>query len=129
MALIDSLNANNLIRTPEGVAIWLEVKKLYPDAALPKKIWKHRNPLRNDESAALAEVMKDAKAKQQADSTELAAPQGAGVWGQQLHFSWDVVVRALYLPVDANAKSSTKTMTFQRFWTHVVDSTSPPRLP
>ena len=122
MALTESLKANNLIRTPEGVAIWLEVTKLYPDAALPKKVWKHRNPLHKDESAALAEVMRDAKAKQQPESTDSAAPQGAGVWGQQLHFSWDVVVRALYIPVDANAPSSTKRMTFKRFWTDVVDS-------
>ena len=117
------MKTNNLIRTPEGVAVWLEVKNCYPNAALPKHVWKHRDPLHKEESAALAEVMKDAKAKQQPDPTESAAPQGAGTWSQQLHFSWDVVFRELYLSADTNVKDSTNRIIFKNFWTDVVDST------
>lgn len=126
VALIGALKTNNLVRTPEGVAVWLEVKDCFPDAALPKHVWKHRDPLHKEESSALAEVMKDAKAKQQPELTESAAPQGAGTWSQQLHFSWDVVLRELYLSTDAdadaNVKRSNGRMTFKKFWHDVVDS-------
>ena len=131
VAVIEALKTNNLVRTPEGVAVWLEVKDCYPNAALPKHVWKHRDPLHKEESTALAEVMKDAKAKQQPEPTESAAPQGAGTWNQQLHFSWDVVLRGLYLSADANAhvKRLNERMTLKRFWNDVVDSEPSPSSP
>lgn len=122
IAVIDSLKANNLIRTAEGVALWLEVRNCYPDAVLPKNVWKHRDPLCRDEAASLAAVMKDARAKQQQDLNESTAPQGAGTWSQQLHFSWDVLLRELYLPAFGDAKTSSKRMTFAKFWADVVES-------
>jgi DNA polymerase phi len=122
IAIIESLKANNLIRTPEGVAVWLEVQRCFPDVSLPKKIWKHRDPLYKDEVTALAEVMKDARAKQQPDSEESVATQGAGTWSQQLHFSWDVVLRELYSSADQKVKSLTKRIPFDMFWSIVVDS-------
>lgn len=128
IALIESLKANNLVRTPEGVAVWLEVKSCYPNAVLPKDVWKHRDPLCKDEATSLAEVMKDARVKRQPESGELIAPQAAGTWSQQLHFSWDVALRELYIPADPDAKASTKRMTFAMFWTNVVDSKLSPHL-
>jgi DNA polymerase phi len=122
LTLIDSLKANNLIRTPEGVAVWLEVKNRYPDVVLPKSVWKHRDPLNKDEATALADVMKDAKAKQQPQSDESFAAQGAGTWSQQLHFSWDVVLPELYAPAREDAKVRSKRMNFAKFWADVVDS-------
>ncbi len=122
IAIVESLRANNLVRTPEGVAVWLEVRSCYPDAVLPKTVWKHRDPLCRDEAASIAEVMKDARAKQQPDSGEAAGAQGAGTWSQQLHFSWDMVLRELCLPAVRDVKVSSKRMTFAKFWADVVDS-------
>lgn len=121
-AIVDSMNANRFIRTPEGVAVWLEVRSCYPEALLPQSVWKHRDPLRVSEVNSLAEVMKDARAKQQPSTEESTAPQGAAAWSQQLHFCWDVVLRELYLTVEKNVKVSTKRITFARFWDTVVDS-------
>ena len=104
------------------MAVWLEVRSSYPDAALPKNVWRHRNPLCTDEAASLSEVMKDARAKQQPGSSDYVASQGAGTWSQQLHFSWDVILRELYLSTSQNAKISSKRVTFAKFWAAVVDS-------
>jgi DNA polymerase phi len=116
------MKINNLVRTPEAVAVWLEAKSCYSDAALPKDVWKHRDPLYRDETASLSEIMKDARAKQQPTFEETIAAQGAGNWSQQLHFSWDVLLRELYLPALGDTQVSAKRMTFANFWAAVVDS-------
>jgi DNA polymerase phi len=122
LAVVESLKANNLVRTPEGVAVWLEVRTSYPEATLPKHIWKHRNPLCKAEVTSLSEVMKDAKAKQQqSESGESNASQGAGTWSQQLHFSWEVILRELFLPASHDQKASSERISFVKFWADVVD--------
>lgn len=120
--VVESMKANSLVRTPEGVAVWLAVRSHYPDAALPKNVWKHRDPLCRDEAVSLSDVMKDARAKRQPDSEDATTPQGSGVWSQQLHFSWDILLDELYLPAIHDAKVSTKRMNFANFWTDIVDS-------
>ncbi len=122
VAVVESLKANSLVRTPEGVAIWLEIRTCFTDAVLPKRIWKHRDPLCKDEAALLSDVMKDAKAKQLTESGESTTSQGAGTWSQQLHFSWDVILSSLFLPVVQTRKVSSKRITFAEFWSDVVDS-------
>ena len=122
VAVIESLKANSLVRTPEGVAIWLEIRTCFADAALPKSVWKHRDPLCKGEAALLSDVMRDAKAKQLTNSGESATSQGAGTWSQQLHFSWNVILGNLFLPAVQNSKVSSKRITFAEFWTDVVDS-------
>ncbi len=122
VAVVESLKTNSLVRTPEGVAIWLEVSTCFADAALPKGIWKHRDPLCKEEAPLLSGVMKDAKTKQLTDSGEFATSQGAGTWSQQLHFSWDVILSSLFLPTVQNEKASSKRITFAEFWTDIVDS-------
>lgn len=122
LAIIESMEANNLVRTPEGVAVWLRVRSCYPETALPKHVWKHRDPLSKAEADSLSEVMKDARAKPQPESSDPSAPQGAGTWSQQLHFSWDVILRDICLPASGDEKVSNKRMTFEKFWANVVDS-------
>lgn len=122
LTIIEALKSNNLVRTPEGVAVWLEVKSCYPDAALPENVWKHRDPLCKDEATSLAEVMRDASGKQQPSCDDSTASQGAGTWSQQLHFAWDVVLRELYSAIDGEGKGSSKRIKFLKFWTDVVDS-------
>lgn len=122
VAIVELLKANSLVRTPEGVAIWLEIRTCFADAALPKSIWKHRDPLCKEEAALLSDVMKDAKAKQLTDSGETATSQGAGTWSQQLHFTWDVILSSLFRPAAQNSKVLSKRITFAEFWIDVVDS-------
>jgi len=67
--------------------------------------------------------MKDARAKQQQpESGESNALQGTGTWSQQLHFSWEVILRELSLPATHGAKASSERISFAKFWADVVDS-------
>ena len=56
--LVEKLRATNLIRTPEGVAIWLTIRSLASEFRLPKGIWRDQDPLCVPELPSLAKVMK-----------------------------------------------------------------------
>ena len=103
------------------MAIWIEIKQRYPDASLPKKVWKHRDPLNKSEAEALGEVMKDARPTKPGESGEEPQSQGAGTWSQQLHFAWDIVLREI-LEVDGLKVKGSKRLEFAKFWKKVVDS-------
>jgi DNA polymerase phi len=126
LSIIQSLEANKLILTPEGVAIWLEVRSLYPDTHLAKNIWKHRDPLHRHEPPVLAQIMKDARANDKPASEQPNPPQSTGTWSQHLHFSWNVLLRELYRSSDGAKDASSKRMTFAVFWRDVVGGAFPP---
>ena len=128
LTLIEVLSTNQLIRTPEGVAIWLEVQALFPDAIghadLPEKShsWKHGDPLHRKDSISLADIMKDAKPKQ-TSSDGPSESQGTGMWSSQLHFAWGVVFGELYKEFDQpkDGKKKGRRIEFKTFWLQVVD--------
>ena len=131
--LIQELSTHELIRTPEGVAIWLEVRSLFPgavshtDVSEKSRSWKHGDPLHHKASSSLADIMKDAKLKQ-TDPESQAESQGTGMWSAQLHFAWDVVLRELYqesYPL-TEGKDKTRRISFKSFWLQVVDGESKP---
>lgn len=124
---IETLIAEKLIRTPEGVAIWLTAKKAYPDSKLSKHAWKHSHPLASKDIQALAGVMKNARSQEQ--DAEFGA-QGSTSWSASLHFVWTVVLRFLFeqdrqVPSKAKDKNQKKDLvelvTFDQFWKVVVD--------
>jgi DNA polymerase phi len=115
-SLITTLVRHKLLRTPEGVAIWLNQE----DANLrlqSSTLWKHGSPLSRKGASTLANIMKDAK-PQQADSDASMDSQGKAMWSPQLHFAWDVVLRELYNEIKDDRLS------FQDFWLQVVDRKS-----
>lgn len=127
--IVEKLTANKLIRTPEGLAIWLEVSANFPDAKLPKHVWKHRDPLSKGDISLLADVMKDAKARDNSDEDEHKS-QGKAIWSAQLHFAWDVVLARLYSQAadiasstrnGTHQKSDHKTINWEKFWSKAVE--------
>ncbi|KAI1610550.1 DNA polymerase phi subunit [Exophiala viscosa] len=125
---IETLSANKLIRTPEGVAIWLTTVRVFPHAKLPKSTWKHGDPLAKKDVVLLADILKDARTQPEADSDSEA--QGSARWSASLHFAWDVVlgelIRESSPPVDGNKNATNGTkknerITFDIFWKKVVD--------
>ena len=124
--IIDVLNTHKLIRTPEGVAIWLTARKAFPHASLSKHVWKYSHPLAAKDVHNLAEVMKNARTQQSED--EFGA-QGSTSWSASLHFVWTVVLNLFYERstngTAANGSSKPKagheTVSFSEFWKVVVD--------
>jgi DNA polymerase phi len=127
--IVENLIANKLIRTPEGVAIWIAVTRRFPKAKLPTSAWKSGDPLARKDISALSDILKDARAHQGPQSSELSA-QGSARWSPNLHFAWDVVLAAVFRNAPAKIENGMngknpplegKKITFDVFWNTVVD--------
>ncbi|KAH9845802.1 DNA polymerase V-like [Teratosphaeria destructans] len=55
-SLIDSLNTSGMLKTAEGIAIWLSVASKDTDL-LPKGIWHKKDPLSSDERPTLKKIL------------------------------------------------------------------------
>ncbi len=123
---VEVLVANKLIRTPEGLAIWLTTARLFPDAKLPKAVWKHGDPLATKDVNLLADILKDARSQPQADAESEA--QGSARWSATLHFAWDVVLGELFRDLGPSShnglhyvEDKNGRVTFALFWQKAVD--------
>ncbi|RAK82890.1 DNA polymerase V [Aspergillus costaricaensis CBS 115574] len=120
---LERLCLNDLARTPEGVAIWLAAKDLFPEVKFPSKVWKHDDPLDAKERNQLAKVMKESSS---ADSESEGGnkAKSSGVWNSKLHFAWDTVISRLAdAPTkESKSKGSSSRISFADFWTEVVDN-------
>jgi DNA polymerase phi len=110
--VIKALSSRKLIRTPEGVAIWLAARKSYPEADSSHHVWKHKHPLARKDISSLAEIMKNARSEQVQDGHDA---QGAATWSASLHFAWLVVLASLH------EDSTRGSVGFEEFWNVVVD--------
>ncbi|EXJ61462.1 uncharacterized protein A1O5_11778 [Cladophialophora psammophila CBS 110553] len=129
LEISESLVATKLIRTPEGVAIWLVTSRRFPNAKLPKSAWKSGHPLAKKDVNILADILKDARVQQAEGESELNA-QGSARWSANLHFAWDIVLAETFPNTpDASgdrkgAKKSARNdnkLAFDLFWKVVVD--------
>lgn len=117
---LEQLCMRDLARSPEGVAIWLATKDMFPEATFPSKIWKHDDPLDTKERNSLSKIMKESGAAANDGEAKVNTAKTSGVWNNKLHFAWDAVISRTSLEV--KDKSNKSRMTFIDFWTEVVDS-------
>ncbi|KAJ5123637.1 hypothetical protein N7448_009734 [Penicillium atrosanguineum] len=116
-AALSRLCEYNLAATPEGVAIWLAARDMFPKANFPSKTWKHDDPLDHKERGSLSKIMKESSTEQE-DGNKA---KSSGVWNSKLHFAWEAV---LSRTSDENPKSKNKhaRLSFADFWLEVVDN-------
>ncbi|KAL1960089.1 hypothetical protein VTO42DRAFT_261 [Malbranchea cinnamomea] len=107
--IISSLCQHNLVKTPEGVAIWLAALDSPLKVKLPSGVWQHESPIDVREKATLSKIMRESSEPQSAAENA----QNSGVWNPKLHFAWEVILPKLYAQ-DAS--------TFADIWTEVVDN-------
>lgn len=120
-AAVERLCSHDLARSPEGVAIWLAAKEMFPTASFPSKVWKHDDPLDPKERNSLAKVMKESSAEQ-SEGENKGNNKFSGVWNSKLHFAWDAVLSRTS-DADAKSKSSKHSrLSFVDFWVEVVDN-------
>ena len=125
-AALNSLSSHDLVRSPEGVAIWLAAKDLFPTASFPSKAWKHDDPLDTKERNSLAKIMKESSSEESQGGGQNS--KSSGVWNSKLHFAWDAVLTRTSDSSKDGSKSKSSRLSFPDFWTEVVDSRcSPPR--
>ena len=122
-ATLNGLCSHELARSPEGVAIWLAAKDMFPKANFPSKIWKHDDPLDVKERNSLSKIMKESSDEETPGESKA---KHSGVWNSKLHFAWEAVLsRTCEEQKDGKSKSSKSArLTFADFWTEVVDSES-----
>ncbi|KAE8353594.1 DNA polymerase phi-domain-containing protein [Aspergillus coremiiformis] len=118
---LERLCSNELARSPEGVAIWLAVRDLFPKVKLPSKVWKHDDPLDSKERNQLAKVMKESSSEAEGEN-QGSNPKSSGVWNSKLHFAWDAVLSRFGETSPKENKSKHSRVSFTDFWTEVVDN-------
>ena len=99
--IIKALAANKMIRTPEGVAIWIGAEDSHTDSDLSGHVWKYGHPLAKKYLGALAQIMRDARPE---DADDEDGVQGAAMWSPKHHFAWNVLIMTLiqYEPAPGN---------------------------
>ena len=107
-AILSGVVEHNLVKTPEGVAIWLAALEVPTKLKFPPGVWQHGSPVHIKEKAALSKIMKGSS-----DPKAEAESQKSGVWNPKLHFAWEIILPKMYAQ-DAS--------TFADIWTEVVDS-------
>jgi DNA polymerase phi len=121
--LIQRLVANQLVNTPEGVAIWLTVQANYA-SVLPEDVWHKKDPLAKKERVRLAKIMKEDfrtaadNGKEAGDNIKSAAINPNPI------FAWSVVLSEM-LQRDEKVKDEGKEAAkaeFPQFWIDTVDS-------
>jgi DNA polymerase phi len=115
-ATIDRLCANGLAKTPEGVAIWLYIRRHNPNVELPGSPWRHNNPLDRSNLTTLAKVMKETPPPEEGVGGEEMTSGQKGSWNSKLHFAWNVVISEL-----CDSDTVKTTGLFREFWQSVVD--------
>ncbi|KAH8705519.1 putative DNA polymerase V [Talaromyces proteolyticus] len=124
--IIEGISTSDLAKTPEGVAIWLAVRDLFPNATLPPNVWKHDDPLDSHDKRTLSKVMRESSATEETAKKEGLAQQSSGVWSSKLHFAWDAVLTRIYdvepAEEDKSKKSKGSRISFKDFWVEVIDN-------
>ncbi|KAI9808923.1 MAG: DNA-directed DNA polymerase [Pycnora praestabilis] len=122
--VIDKLVSHGLVKTPEGVAIWLSIQTLFPTVRLPMEMWRHEDPLNAKETTTLAKVLKEASTPRDVQNGEDVHGLQKGMWNSKLHFAWDVVLAELYgrQALTGGNSARSQRMNFADFWNEVVDN-------
>lgn len=110
--IIDEFASKDLLETPEGVAVWINIQSNFPDLKLPKGIWHKRDPLHSKERSKLGKVLCGSK---ESNSAEEKPKLKGGSWKAYPNFAWHVVLRKAF-------ERETKASKFRQFWIEVVDS-------
>ncbi|KAJ5102667.1 hypothetical protein N7532_003196 [Penicillium argentinense] len=119
-AAIEGMCSHDLARSPEGVAVWLAAKEMFPKANYPEKIWKHDDPLDTKERNNLAKIMKESSAE--VSEGEKKSIKSSGVWNSKLHFAWDAVLSRASDESSKSKGSKSSRLSFSDFWIEVVDN-------
>ncbi|KAF2760146.1 hypothetical protein EJ05DRAFT_508718 [Pseudovirgaria hyperparasitica] len=113
--LMEGMNANDMLKTPEGVAIWIAYKSKFGDSELPPNIWHENDPLCSKERHTLAQVMrenfKDTVEKVSANGSQKKTQSGYARSAPS--FAWDVVLMSALSVMDE--------VEFKKFWKQIVD--------
>ena len=114
--ILQKMKSANLLRTAEGVAVWLTVVQLFPETTLPKSVWHHNDPLASKERSVLSKLLRDNVSADINDSD--TARSQTGIPQNTPSFAWSIVLSEFFRRYQVNLKESI----FTKFWVEAVDS-------
>ncbi|WPH00533.1 Hypothetical protein R9X50_00336200 [Acrodontium crateriforme] len=106
--IVKCLQQRNLLKTPEGVAIWLLLSERFPKAELPKGVWDENDPLCSSERTRLKKVLHGTM-----NENEDGPGGQTGSRQAQPSFAWKVIFSQLY---------TRKQQAFESFWDEAVEN-------
>jgi DNA polymerase phi len=109
--LIQSLRDGNMLKTAEGVALWLAIQSRWTHL-LPKDVWTKKDPLAKEELPALRKALFGSTDQPGDDDTGQKA-LAPGARRTRPSFAWLAVLEAWYAKQDAHK--------FSRFWREIIE--------
>ena len=110
---IDSWSSRGLIKTLEGVALWVTVKEKFPDVKLPKGVWHHGDPFSSKDRPILVKVLlRNDAGEDDVERDGAMKPKQSGTRQSAPSFAWAVIFSYLYDKVE--------TKDFAKIWSDIV---------
>jgi DNA polymerase phi len=117
------LHDSGLLKSPEGVAVWLTVQKSTPTFnGFPKDVWIENHPNDPRNRRELSKAMRE---QYEADVDETQGLERSGFWQQSIHFSWALVLQQGMSEGSEVRQSYDK---FRDLWIGLVDGESTRKL-
>lgn len=104
--LLEKLHHAKLLKTSEGLAIWLTAQQMYDTARLPAGVWHKNDPLCAKERSTVVTILKGNSDSTSDDAVTNGTPQSIP------SFTWPIVLATL---------SKRKDKDFTQFWQEAID--------
>jgi DNA polymerase phi len=108
--LLTSWSQKGLMKSPEGVALFLTCKKRFPDSKLPKNCWHHNDPFSPQERSVLTKILLQNSIDD--DDGVNSGAKSSGARQSTPNFAWTVVLAHLFEEGDVKQ--------FSQFWSECV---------
>jgi DNA polymerase phi len=116
-ACVNKLQYHKLIKSPEGVAVWLTIQTKFPNFKdFPHDVWANDDPLHPQNRSDLNRTMREQYESKDGDGQESLK---SGFWQQSVHFSW---ILLLQTSITMSAKEDGYEK-FDGIWRSLVDGT------
>ena len=115
--VIEKVDAHGLIKSLEGVLLWITALKLFPKIELPRRVFHQQDPLNKKEKTTLIRVLK-ANAVLDTTNDEQSEASTRSIWSSNLHFAWDILLSTL------DDDDVPNRVQFAEVWTEAVDRKS-----
>ncbi|KAK1049613.1 DNA-directed DNA polymerase [Friedmanniomyces endolithicus] len=109
--LLDALRQAKLLKTAEGVALWLAISERWPEA-LPKGVWAKKSPMSVDEQNSLKKILLG-RSEEEDEETTNVKPSQSGTRQSHPTFVWKALLNWLY---QRNVSHD-----FELFWHEIVE--------
>jgi DNA polymerase phi len=116
-ALLKTLVKQNLEKTPEGVALWLAIRRYGKDVKFPKDCWYHNDPLRKHERTKLMQIMRTGSGSEQEQISRASINQ------TRLTFAWDALINEYLRRLEVEEPNAMKqAQQLKEFWIDLADN-------